>query len=136
MLLSRILRYNRVGSSYWTWLCQLWTPSLCLGYPGKCDNTSLYAIHVRFEDRWFKEIYQAQTGDYLFPDAPVQPTSTGQVTLSATRRRKAVQTADRSPVRLQLNLGDVADTPEAREGLSVASRKIADLERAIGLAPA
>ena len=50
--------------------------------------------------------------------------------------RKAMQNVDKSPVRLQINLGEVADTPEAREGLAVASRKIADLERAIGLAPA
>lgn len=47
-----------------------------------------------------------------------------------------MQNVDKAPVRLQLNLGEVADTPEAREGLAVASRKIADLERAIGLAPA
>ena len=89
-----------------------------------------------FEDRWFKSIYEAQAGDYPYPEAPVQSAPSVQPILSATRRRKAMQNVDKSPVRLQLNLGEVADTPEAREGLAVASRKIADLERAIGLAPA
>ncbi len=73
---------------------------------------------------------------YPYPETPVQSAPSGQPILSATRRRKAMQNVDKAPVRLQLNLGEVADTPEAREGLAVASRKIADLERAIGLAPA
>ena len=85
-----------------------------------------------FEDRHFKSIYAAQTGEHPYPTAVV-----AKVGLAVTRgkpsRRKAGLDPDRAPVRLNLDVASLADTPEVREGLATATKKIADLEQALGI---
>ena len=82
-----------------------------------------------FEDRHFKAIYAAQKGDYPYPVGEgAKPAAS-----APTRRRKAGLNPDRAPVRLMLDVAALADTPEAREGLATATKKIADLERVMGI---
>ena len=86
-----------------------------------------------FEDRHFKSIYAAQTGDHPYPTAALAKSGLA-VTPGKPSRRKAGLDPDRAPVRLNLDVASLADTPEVRQGLATATKKIADLEQALGIA--
>ena len=85
-----------------------------------------------FGDQHLKSIYAAQSGDHPYPTAAVAKACLA-VTPAKAPRRKAGLDPDRARVRLNLDVASLADTPEVREGLATATKKIADLEQALGI---